>query len=329
MTINTSERGRVLIVDDDRKILDLLVELLQLEGYEIATAADGSEALARALSFAPDVVLSDVVMPEMGGLELCRRLKENPRTADVPVMLISGRILADDAGIEGLNAGADDYLDLPFRNEELLVKVARLVERHRMEKALKESEERYRRLVELSPDAIVVHQEGRFTYLNPTALKLWGAARPEDLIGKSILQVVHPDYRHHVTERVDYIQRFHKPTPLVEQKCLRLDGVEIDVEVTGLPFVSDGKSAVLSVFRDVTEKKQAREALRKAEKRLRTVVGSASLILFAVDKNGVFTICEGEGLKSLSLHAGELVGKSVFEVYVDTPLVCQNIRRAL
>jgi len=62
---------------------------------------------------------------------------------------------------------------------------------------------------------------------------------------------------------------------------LRLDGSEIDVEVTGLPFISDGKSAVLSVFRDVTEKKQAREALRKAEKRLRTVVGSASLILFA------------------------------------------------
>jgi len=187
MTINTSERGRVLIVDDDRKILDLLVELLQLEGYEIATAADGSEALARALSFAPDVVLSDVVMPEMGGLELCRRLKENPRTADVPVMLISGRIPSDDGGIEGLHAGADDYLDLPFRNEELLVKVARLVERHRMEGALKESEERYRRLVELSPDAIVVHQEGRFTYLNPAALTLWGAATPNDLLGKSIL----------------------------------------------------------------------------------------------------------------------------------------------
>src|SRR5690242_13528570 len=329
MSTNTSERGRVLIVDDDRKVLDLLVELLQLEGYEVATAADGSEALGLALSFGPDVVLSDVVMPEVGGMELCRRLKDNPRTAYIPVMLISGRIPSDDGGIEGLHAGADDYLDLPFRNEELLVKVARLVERHRMETALKESEERYRRLVELSPDAIVVHQEGRFTYLNPAALTLWGAATPNELLGKSILQVVHPDYRHHVTERVDYIQRFHKPTPLVEQKCLRLDGSEIDVEVTGLPFMLDGKSAVLSVFRDVTEKKQAREALRKTEKRLRTVVGSASLILFATDKNGIFTLSEGEGLKSLSLAPGELVGKSAYEVYADTPQVGENIRRAL
>ena len=329
MSITTSDRGRVLIVDDDRKILDLLVELLQLEGYEIATALDGSEAFDLAIAFDPDVVVSDVVMPVVGGLELCRHLKEDPRTAYIPVLLISGRIPSDDAGIEGLHAGADDYLDLPFRNEELLVKVAQLVERHRMEQALKESEERYRRLVELSPDAIVVHQEGKFTYLNPAAVNLWGAATAKDLIGKSIFQVVHPDYRNHVTERVDYIQRFHKPTPLVEMKCLRVDGAEIDVEVTGLPFVSDGKSAVLSVFRDVTEKKQAREALRKAEKRLRTVVASASLILFATDKKGVFTLSEGEGLKSLSLEPGELVGQSVFEVYADTPQVGDNIRRAL
>jgi PAS domain S-box-containing protein len=329
MGINTSERGRVLIVDDDRKILDLLVELLQLEGYTIATAVDGLDAFGLAISFAPDVVVSDVVMPEVGGLELCRRLKNDQRTAYIPVLLISGRIPSDDAGIEGLHAGADDYLDLPFRNEEMLAKVARLVERHRMEEVLKESEERYRRLVELSPDAIVVHQNGKFTYLNPAAVNLWGATSAEALIGKSIFEVVHPDYRHHVSERIDYIQRFQKPTPLVEQKCLRLDGSEIDVEVTGLPFTSNGESAVLSVFRDVTEKKQAREALRKAEKRLRTVVASASLILFATDKNGVFTLSEGEGLKSLSLEPGQLVGHSVFEVYADTPQVGKNIRRAL
>jgi PAS domain S-box-containing protein len=329
MNINSSERGRVLIVDDDRKILDLLVELLEMEGYEIASAVDGAEAFDLAVSFNPDVVISDVVMPLVGGLELCRRLKDSPRTADVPVLLISGRIPANDAGIEGLHAGADDYIDLPFRNEELLLKVARLVERHRMEQALKESEERYRRLVELSPDAIVVHQNGKFTYLNPAAVNLWGAASAHSLMGKSIFEVVHPNYRHHVSERVDYIQRFQKPTPLVEQKCLRLDGSEIDVEVTGLPFMSDGKVAVLSVFRDVTEKKQAREALRKAEKRLRTVVASASLILFATDKNGVFTLSEGEGLKSLGLKPGEIVGQSAFELYADTPQIIENIRRAL
>src|ERR1041384_4878067 len=329
MTTSSSDRGRILIVDDDRKILDLLLDLLALEVYECATAAAGSEAIDLALSFDPDIVVSDVVMPNVSGLELCRRLKEDPHTAYVPVLLISGLATSDDANIEGLHAGADDYLDLPFRNEELLVKVARLVERHRIGKALMESEERYRRLVERSPDAIVVHRNGKFIYVNPAAVQLWGASTAQDLIGRSILDVVHPDYHDHVRERVDYIQQFQKATALAEQKCLRLDGTEIDVEVTGLPFTSEGKSAVLGVFRDVTEKKQAREALRKAEKRLRTVVASASLILFAVDKNGVFTLCEGEGLKSLSLHAGELVGKPAFEIFADSPQIGESLRRAL
>ena len=329
MRASTSERGRVLIVDDDRKILDLLVDLLELEGYEVSTAVDGAPAIDLALSFHPDLVVSDVVMPVLGGLELCRRLKEDARTAYIPVLLISGLIPADDGSIEGLHAGADDYIGLPFRNEELLMKVARLVERHRIQGALKESEERYRSLVELSPDAIVIHHEGKFTYVNPAAVRLWGASSSEELIGRSILDVVHRDYCDHVQEGIDYIQTFQLPTTLAEQKYLRLDGSVIDVEVTGLPFTSEGKSAVLSVIRDITEKKQAREALRKAEKRLRTVVGSAALILFATDKNGIFTLCEGEGLKSLALEPGQLVGQSVFDVYADSPKVGENIRRAL
>src|SRR5215217_3206829 len=183
MTINTSDRGRVLIVDDDRKILDLLVELLQLEGYEISTAVDGLEAFDLAISFDPDVVVSDVVMPELGGLELCRHLKEDPRTAYIPVLLISGRRPANDAGIEGLHAGADDYLDLPFRNEELLVKVARLVERHRIEK-------HYREIVEQAVDIIYTRDmDGYITSINDAGARFYGRT-PLDLVGKHLSEML-------------------------------------------------------------------------------------------------------------------------------------------
>jgi PAS domain S-box-containing protein len=322
MSTRSSDRGRVLIVDDDQAILDLLVELLEEDGYEVCAATNGAEAFDLARKFDADVIVSDVVMPVVGGLELCRRLKQDQRTAHVPVLLISGIRNSEDDGIKGLYAGADDYLDLPFRNEELLVKVARLAERHRIEK-------HYRKLVELSPDAIVVHCDGKFTYVNPAAQKLWGAARAEELVGQSILKVIHPDYHEHVREQIEYIQEFQQPSSIAEQKCIRLDGTVIDVEVTGIPFTSEGRLAVQSVFRDVTEKKQAREALRKAEKRLRTVVASASLILLATDKHGVFTLCEGEGLNSLSLKPGELVGKSVFEDFANVPEFGSYIKRAL
>src|SRR5215207_1982611 len=183
MSISTSDRGRVLIVDDDRKIVDLLLDLLRLEGYDVATAANGAEGIDLALSFDPDIVVSDVVMPVIGGLELCRRLKEDPGTADVPVLLISGLIPSDDAGIEGLYAGADDYLDLPFRNEELLVKVARLVERHRIEK-------HYREIVEQAADIIYTRDmEGYITSINDAGARFYGRS-PTEMKGRHLSEMV-------------------------------------------------------------------------------------------------------------------------------------------
>src|SRR5829696_3062883 len=183
MSISTSERGRVLIVDDDRKIRDLLVDLLELEGYEVSTAPDGAEAIDLALSFDPNIIVSDVVMPVVGGLELCRRLKEDPHTAYVPVLLISGLIPSDDAGIEGLYAGADDYLDLPFRNEELLVKVARLVERHRIEK-------HYREIVEQAADIIYTRDmDGYITSINDAGARFYGRTVSE-IIGKHLSELI-------------------------------------------------------------------------------------------------------------------------------------------
>jgi PAS domain S-box-containing protein len=314
MSTSTSDRGRVLIVDDDQRVLELLVDLLKLEGYEVAAASDGAEGFDLAQSFGPDVVLSDVVMPRVNGFELCRRLKQDPQTASIPVLLISGIRKADEAGIEGLHAGADDYVDLPFRNEELLVKVARLVERRRAAAKLKESEERYRRLVELSPDAIVILRDGRFTYLNPAAQRLWGAASPRDLIGKSILTVVHPEFHDHVTEQVDYIQQFQQPTPLAEQKCVRLDGTEIHVEVTGLPFSAEGKSGALYVFRDVTEKKQARESIREREERYHELFENANDIIYTHDLQGNFTSLNRSGERITGYTREETMKMNVADV---------------
>src|SRR4029078_6427110 len=105
MNPSSSDRGRILIVDDDDKVLDLLLELLAQEGYEVSGARNGSEALDLAVTFEPDVVISDVVMPVLDGLELCRRLKDDERTTYVPILLISGRQRADDDARRGRPAG--------------------------------------------------------------------------------------------------------------------------------------------------------------------------------------------------------------------------------
>ena len=183
MRTSSSDRGRILIVDDDRKILDLLVELLDQEGYDVTAAEDGVEAFSLALSVEPDVVISDVVMPVVDGLELCRRLKEDCRTANVPVLLISGLRRSQEHGIQGLYAGADDYLDIPFRNEELLVKVARLAERHRIEK-------HYREIVEQAVDIIYTRDmNGYITSINAAGSRFFGRSAPE-LVGRHLSEFI-------------------------------------------------------------------------------------------------------------------------------------------
>jgi DNA-binding response OmpR family regulator len=118
---------RVLVVDDDRVIQQLLEVNLQLEGYEVvATASDGAEALEKITELKPDLVILDIMMPKMDGLEVCRRLRENADTAKIPVILLSAR--AQDLDIrEGLDIGASAYLTKPFDPVELLEVVGRLI----------------------------------------------------------------------------------------------------------------------------------------------------------------------------------------------------------
>jgi PAS domain S-box-containing protein len=103
------------------------------------------------------------------------------------------------------------------------------------ESALIESERRYRDLVDLSPDAIFVHADGRFVFANRSAARLLGAEDPSDITGKPVLEVVHPDYRRVVEQRI-HDEAAGRAAPLLEQRFVRLDGGVIDVEVAGIPI---------------------------------------------------------------------------------------------
>jgi len=137
-------------------------------------------------------------------------------------------------------------------------------ERQRFEKRLRESQERYRTLVELSPDAITVERDGTILFANPTAARLFGADKTEDLVGRSALDIIHPDYRQETQEQHAAVQIQRVPLQSVEKKIVRLDGSSLDVEASAMPITFEGGPAAQIVMHDITERKRAEERLRRS-----------------------------------------------------------------
>ncbi len=117
--------ARILVVDDDRKITALLRRTLSYEGYQVELASDGRAGLLNAREFPPDLVILDVMMTEIDGIEVCRRLRA---ASEVPILMLTARDEVPDR-VAGLNAGADDYLIKPFALEELIARVRALLRR--------------------------------------------------------------------------------------------------------------------------------------------------------------------------------------------------------
>ena len=117
--------GRVLVVEDDDDIADVLRRSLRQEGHEVRTAGDGEEALTMAAEFIPDLVILDLGLPQLDGVEVCRSLRAD---GDVPILILTARSDTGDR-VEGLDAGADDYLVKPFERTELLARMRALLRR--------------------------------------------------------------------------------------------------------------------------------------------------------------------------------------------------------
>jgi two-component system, OmpR family, response regulator MprA len=125
MLASDTVMGRVLVVEDDAEIADVLRRTLRQEGHEVRSAGDGVEALQLAEDFVPDLVILDLGLPKLDGVEVCRRLRAE---SDAPILILTARTDTDDR-VEGLDSGADDYLVKPFERKELLARLRALMRR--------------------------------------------------------------------------------------------------------------------------------------------------------------------------------------------------------
>ncbi|MBW4574005.1 MAG: PAS domain S-box protein [Aphanothece sp. CMT-3BRIN-NPC111] len=173
------------------------------------------------------------------------------------------RILWPDSSIHWIEAKGQFFYDEAGQAIRALGVCMDISDRKHNEQAVRESKDRYRQLVELSPDTVFIQSEGKFVFVNSAGVKLFGAANPEQLIGKEILNYIHTNYHELVKERIQQIVEATQEASLIEEKFIRLDGTVVDVEVAASPFTYNGKPAVQVVARDITERKQAEEVLKE------------------------------------------------------------------
>ena len=162
-------------------------------------------------------------------------------------------------------AGTDRYFEarLIAITADDVVAIVRDETAHRQaERVIEESEERYRILVDLAPDGIAVHQDGRLVFVNAAAVRLLGASGPGELIGRPVMDIVHPDSRPTARDRIVQMLSERAAVPIAGERFLRLDGTPFDVEVAAGPTRFNGRPAIQVIVRDVTERKRVEEDFR-------------------------------------------------------------------
>jgi two-component system OmpR family response regulator len=163
-----AERGRILVVDDERSITELLSTALRYMGYEVATAKSGAGALQQASAMSVDLIVLDVMLPDMDGFEVCRRLRADGDF--VPVIFLTARDAEDDR-VTGFIRGGDDYVTKPFSLEELTLRIGALLRRTRTSDDRPTTRLRYRDL-EMDEDRHQVWRGGQQVNLSPTEFRL-------------------------------------------------------------------------------------------------------------------------------------------------------------
>lgn len=175
---------RVLVVDDEASLTDLLSMALKYEGWEIRTAPDGVKAVAAAREFKPDAVVLDIMLPDIDGLQVLQRMRADG--SDVPVLFLTAKDALDDR-IAGLTAGGDDYVTKPFSLEEVVARLRSLIRRSTLTAAVNESPVIVVGDLELDEDSHEVHRAGRLIEVTATEFELlrYLMRNPKRVLSKS------------------------------------------------------------------------------------------------------------------------------------------------
>ncbi|MFQ5627219.1 MAG: response regulator [bacterium] len=262
------ESPLILIADDENAMRLMLRHSLERDGYRITEAEDGDRALAAFEKQKPQLVLLDAVMPVLDGFATCARIRKLPGSENTPILIVTA--LDDEKSVEtAFEVGANDYVTKPVHWAVLRQRVRRLVQASQVEEHLHDTEALMQAVVQHALDGIIIFDaDGRIESFNRFAEKIFGYQRAE-IIGESILTLF---------ENLENREIF-VPGSEREINGRRQNGTIFPMEYSVSQFTSHGKNYFAAILRDITERKQAAEAMQKAKETAEAATQAKSLFL--------------------------------------------------
>jgi len=324
--------NKILIIDDTKENLEAVKDSLEIliPDCSVITTESGKNGLKAAKNVQPDVIISDVFMPEMDGIEVCKRLKADEATKHIPIIIHTGSTTDAESRIQCLEAGADVFLAKPIDAGELtaqinaMLRIKKAEDKLRAEKEqldaavlkrtkeLKESEKALTLLIENIPFAVFAHNlDGEFILVNKTSTEYTGYS-PKELLKMRVSDIDHKsitrDDRKNIWEKLQY--GGHEQ---VFSTHFKKDGSQYPVEVHITAITFRNEPVILGIIQDITERKKAEKALKESEERYKDLAFCSVDWIWEVDKNGRYTYASENVEKILGYSQKEILTKTPFD----------------
>jgi PAS domain S-box-containing protein len=305
------EFSTILIADDEQGIHELFSSFLTGPEYRLLFADNGKDAVEAAFTHAPDLVLLDVMMPEMDGFEACRRLRSDPRTKEIPILIVTA-LYDHPSRLKGIEVGADDFISKPFDFEELSARIRSITRLNRYRILLSERM-KFERLFDLSPDGIVIVDSDRNIMLaNPAMLRMIDARDEFGPIGGPVSALIAPDEVASFRAVLSAVPG--KPIQSrIETVFVRSDGARFPVEISVGDLLYEGDQALYLIVRDITERKRFEEHLSRSEQRYRDLIEKIQDLVYVTDGRGTVLFLNDAMERSFGYTKEEIIGRTFMD----------------